>query len=175
MIQIEEGWRKIIYESLPWKEDGIIIRASRGDDARLFCELLNEQGRYRYLGGPIKSDIAEKKNELEDNPYLYYVININNQLIGYTLFIENNNTDGIDILIVILSKLEGKWYPRKVLSLMIAKWKEIFPTKLIAITTQAENRKVILLLERYGFYKSGEYTNEIGTKHYIYRLTTPSI
>ena len=163
-------WRTTLYENLPWERDGITIRASTSEDIEFIHELNNDPRVRRFLGGPINSTIENTRERINKSPDILYVVTSEDQAIGYAGFIENDNTDGIDILTVIAENYQGKGYAKVVLRLMIDTWQSFFPDKKIEVTTQIDNSRAINLLLNYGFSKTGEYKDPLGFQYGIYKI-----
>jgi RimJ/RimL family protein N-acetyltransferase len=166
-------WREIFYRNLPLHSEIIKVRSCEKNDADLITELNNDPCTRKYLGGPLGSTVESSQSKiLETHEDILYIIETSDgQQVGYTGFIENDNTDGIDILIIISPKFTKKQIAREVLDLMVKNWRSLFPSKPIAVTTRIDNIPAIKLLEGSGFVRKGEYKDQRGNRNAIYNIT----
>jgi len=165
-------WREKLYRILPFRGESIRVRSCEKNDAGLITKLNNDPCTRKYLGGPLGTTLESTQSKIfethEDT--LYIIETYDGRQVGYTGFLENNHTDGIDILIVISPKFKRKQIGREVLDLMVQTWKSLFPYKTIAVTTRIDNIPAIKLLEGYGFVRKGEYKDR-QVNHAIYNIT----
>ncbi len=164
-------WRSQLANCLPWVSGELTIRPSQPDDAELMFDLDNNIEVRRYLGGPLRNNVERARIALEQNPLSIYIIEADEIGVGYTGFIENDKTDGMDILIVVSPDVQRKAIGSRAFKMMVEAWTRNFPDKPLAVTTQVENNKARSLLEKAGFTHTGDYEDILGFKYVIYKAT----
>lgn len=169
-------WRKIFYRKLPLRGENIKVRSCKRNDADLITELHNAPYTRKYLGGPLGTTIESTQSKISETheDKLYIIETSDGQRVGFTGFIENPDTEGMDILIIISSKFTKKQIGREVLDVMVKNGRCLF-TKYsipVTVTTRIDNIPAIKLLEgsSFGFVRRGEYTDQKGNRNLIYYI-----
>jgi len=162
-------WRKTLHASLPWAAASIVIDAADGEYAELICRLNNEPEVRKFLGGPLRVSVDDTREKLNEAPDRLYVIKVEGAAIGYSGFIENDKTGATDILVIIDPRYQGNGAGKEVVLLMLREFRDRFPERHIALTTQRENTKAQRLLDSIGFSQTGEYDDFLGFNYYVYR------
>ena len=165
-------WREKLYKKLPLHGEIIKVRSCKKYDAHLITKLNNDPCTRKYLGGPLRTTLEETQRKIcETHEDVLYIIETDDgRQVGYIGFLENDDTDGIDILIIISPEFKRKQIGKQVLDLMVQTWRSLFLNKPIAVTTRIDNSPAKKLLEGAGFVRKGGYNDKDGRNYAIYKI-----